>query len=138
MGGSAHVVQQWHRDCGVRLKPQNCDAGSKKAAESHRGGTYGRAGGSAVLLSDDEEEGRPGYGALGRGSTAYGSSNSLRSQDRASDGGHGGPASTSGFSGFEDATEGMGLVLLRDYENQAMVLLVAPVAYIQNFADGTV
>lgn len=85
-------------------------AGSKKAAESHRGGAYGRAGGSAALLSDDEEEGRPGYGALGgRGSTAYGSSNSLRSQDRASDGGHGGPASTSGFSGFEDATEGRGL-----------------------------
>ena len=85
-------------------------AGSKKAAESHRGGAYGRAGGQASLLSDDENEpSRPsgGYGALGRGGAAYGSSNSLRSQDRASDGGVGGAASTSGFSGFEDATEGM-------------------------------
>ena len=89
------------------------------------------------MLSDDEEEGRPGYGALGRGSTAYGSSNSLRSQDRASDGGHGGPASTSGFSGFEDATEGMGLVLLQDSDNRLMVLLLAPVASIKKFADGT-
>ena len=43
---------------------------------------------------------------MGRGGAAYGSSNSLRSQDRASDGGMGGPPSTSGFSGFEDATEG--------------------------------
>ncbi len=83
-------------------------AGSKKAAESHRGGAYGRAGGSPALLSDDESDGgRPsGYGGLGRGGAAYGSSNSLRSQDRASDGGMGGAASTSGFSGFEDATEG--------------------------------
>jgi len=89
------------------------------------------------LLSDDEEEGRPGYGALGRGSTAYGSSNSLRSQDRASDGGHGGPASTSGFSGFEDATEGMGLVMLCDSDNQSTSLWPAPVAAIQDFADGT-
>ncbi|DBB12132.1 hypothetical protein WJX82_005961 [Trebouxia sp. C0006] len=96
----ASQVETVARDNGYKV-----DLGSKKAAESHRGGTYGRAGGSAALLSDDEEEGRPGYGALGRGSTAYGSSNSLRSQDRASDGGHGGPASTSGFSGFEDATE---------------------------------
>ena len=43
---------------------------------------------------------------MGRGGAAYDSSNSLRSQDRASDGGMGGAASTSGFSGFEDATEG--------------------------------
>ena len=43
---------------------------------------------------------------MGRGGAAYGSSSSLRSQDRASDGGMGGAASTSGFSGFEDATEG--------------------------------
>lgn len=43
---------------------------------------------------------------MGRGGAAYDSSNSLRSQDRGSDGGMGGAASTSGFSGFEDATEG--------------------------------
>ena len=43
---------------------------------------------------------------MGRGGAAYDSSNSLRSQDRASDGGMGGAASTSGFSGFEDAAEG--------------------------------
>ena len=84
-------------------------AGSKKAAESHRGGAFGRAGGQASLLSDDEGEGRRpsgGYAPMGRGGAAYDSSNSLRSQDRASDGGMGGAASTSGFSGFEDATEG--------------------------------
>ena len=35
-----------------------CFAGSKKAAESHRGGAYGRAGGQASLLSDDENSGK--------------------------------------------------------------------------------
>lgn len=35
----------------------HCCAGSRKAAESHRGGAYGRAGGQASLLSDDENSG---------------------------------------------------------------------------------
>lgn len=88
---------------------EKASAGSKKAAESHRGGAFGRGGGQASLLSDDEGESRRpsgGYASMGRGGAAYDSSNSLRSQDRASDGGMGGAASTSGFSGFEDATEG--------------------------------
>lgn len=99
----ASQVESVARDNGYKV-----DLGSKKAAESHRGGAYGRAGGQASLLSEDESDGsRPsgGYGSMGRGGAAYGSSNSLRSQDRASDSGVGGPASTSGFSGFEDATE---------------------------------
>ena len=46
-----------------------------------------------------------GYAGFGGGGSrgGFGSSNSLRSQDRGSDGGH---ASTSGFSGFEDAHDG--------------------------------
>lgn len=100
----ASQVENVARENGYKV-----DLGSKKAADSHRGGAYGRAGGQASLLSDDEDEGPrgSGYGSFGgsRGVAAYGSSNSLRSQDRASDSGLGGAASTSGFSGFEDAHE---------------------------------